>query len=633
MDITFIFIIFCFLFLPGATLVKILNIQNNKILHSITLSYCSYFTLFGITSYFQVLERTLFIGMLSLTIISACLLFFVASWKRNYSIKITPEWYSVLGIVITVFFYSTVFGASNDLPADLYTHMERMQIALADLTNKTAHSKAQSVDIFNQGYAWYYLIAVIADFTATESNSIVESVSFVTNSILLVGLFSFAKSIFNKRKNASFIATLTCLFFFFHMGINIFSFARYYALAPTMIGFCIYFSAIALFLQSIQEAPYKELPKNLSIIIVYTLTCINNHTQEAIFIATICFLITLIYVCRCWLCLPQPSNTYRNRQSHKYIWSCGLVILLLNFTLIYLYAHLNLTRSPNAHWRLWEFSQGWGVIPDITTLNLKNQFIQVLTLWGALIYCLFFIHWKHYKNNLFIIAGMTSPLFTILNPFFVDLFLRLDNSTTLWRLSYILPIHFVAADLTFIYFKKIKSSIKIKKLTLLLILSLFTILLLPFKNTWQGIHYSRFPTLGKTPHQTSYQYYSDVLNFLSTQNKNTVITDVITGYLVASMTHHESPRRKFFRNYQYNHFSFHEYHENTFDKYQGYLLVINQRPQPISELGRISGHWRANELQSISNYYPEALMTHIKENQSKFEKLWSDNGITVYKIR
>ena len=417
------------------------------------------------------------------------------------------------------------------------------------------------------------------------------------------------------------------------MGVNVFSFFRYYSIGPTMIGFCIYFSAITLFLENVERKPTLKLTKTLLIIGVYTLVSINNHIQEAMFIVLICSIMTAIYVYKFLLIAPIKYG-HRKNQTHHKAWVAGLTISIF-FCIATLYFHSTPddNRFYSNDWRLWKLNKLWNTLPEITVLNLTKQFSQALTIWGYLIYFLFFINWQRYRNNIFITAGMISPIFTVLNPYFVDFFLHFAKSPTLWRLSYLIPIHFVAADLILMYYKKLKSYVGVKKIIPLSIIFLVTILLLPFKNTWQGIHYSRFPTLGKTPHQTSYQYYSDVLNFLSTQNKNTVITDVITGYLVASMTHHKSPRRKFFRNYQYNHFSFHEYDENTFDKYQGYLLVINQRPQPISELGKISGHWRANELQSISNYYPEALMTHIKENQSKFEKLWSDNGITVYKIR
>ena len=41
---------------------------------------------------------------------------------------------------------------------------------------------------------------------------------------------------------------------------------------------------------------------------------------------------------------------------------------------------------------------------------------------------------------------MLIPFFTVFNPFFTDLFLRLTDSTVLWRFCFLIPIHYVAAD-------------------------------------------------------------------------------------------------------------------------------------------------------------------------------------------
>ena len=632
MNIPFIFLAIACLTVPGWAACTWLNIKENRILHSIAISYSIFFLVFSLCSYFKVIEGALIIAVLS-TLAASMLLVAIAYTKKRLLINGFEQLPYVIGIFLCAFTYNLILGVASDVPSDIYAHLERFQRVFDDLNNEPIDEVLQSRHWLKQGYGWYYFLAAIASTTSATSVDVIDSVSVITNTLFFISLFCFSRSLFNDRTAAVIIAIMVCIFTAAHMGVNVFAFARYYTAGPTMIGFCIYFAAIRYFLDSLSHYSLPSLAKSAVIMAAYILVGIGNHTQEAMFIVVMCSIMILILSFKYLLkrsSLDSPSSPFQHLD-RRFIYSSAILIVT-SFCAIYVYTIINSDRAAINDIRLWQTPELFGVLPSFTVLNLGHQFIQVITLWGCLVYLLFFLNYQRYRHNFFILAGMASPLFTILNPAFVDLFLHHKSFTTLWRLSYLVTIHFVAADLFVQYWQQARQPQVKNRLIYLTIISLLIGLLLPFKNTWQEAHYSRVPTLTKTKAENSYRHYSDLISFLSTQEKNTIVTDPITGYLVAAMTHHQSPRRKFFRDYKYNDFSFYEYDQDTLKKYKGYLLLINKRAQAVSNLGQLSGHWPADQLKQIHYYYPDALIKHVNSNPKSFEQLWTKNGISLYQI-
>ncbi len=627
MDIPFLLVSLNCLLLPGFALAKILKLDKNLLLNSVALSYVIFFLVFWVCCIFQIIESALMFLMLSIALLSSVYLIILVRKGMFLSIRVIDSC-CVFGLVGTIFIYHALFGAASDLPGDLYTHMERFQLISDDLHTASPNQALQTIGLPLQSYLWYYFVAMVASFTSISSGAVIESVAALSVCLLLISVYSFACSVFHQHRKAWLVSILTCLFLALHFGVNVFAFIRYYSLGPVMIGLCLYLAAIALLLDFIRDQSIARLIKFGALFIIIIVVSASNHRQEALFILIMSLAIFLVYVMTMLIRFKYHCVALINLK----IWCFALVVMLIGLGATYSYAHLNLERNPNVHWRLWEFASGWGLIPDITTLNLKKQFIEVITLWGCLVYALFFLNLRRYINNTFLMAGMLSPMLTILNPFFVDFFLRFEETDVLWRLCYLIPIHFVAADLFILYVNKLKSGLTIHKVFPLSVVVLLVTLLLPVENTWLKIHFSRFPHLTKTPIQTSYLYYSDVTDFLNSIEKNTIVTDVISGYLIEAMTKHDSPRRKFFRDYKYNDFSFNQYDETTFSSYRGFLLLINQRSQIKSELGRLSGHWSEFELENIAYYYPPALFDFIEQRPQMFSELWSSKGITIYRI-
>jgi len=268
-------------------------------------------------------------------------------------------------------------------------------------------------------------------------------------------------------------------------------------------------------------------------------------------------------------------------------------------------------------------------------LNLKYQFIRVITLWGVLVYIAVIFYWRDIRQNVFLVAGLISPILTIMNPFFVDLFLRLDNSTTLWRMSYLIPLHFVAAFLVVKIVEDCRESFKfgIRQILGFVFVFLSILLLLPIKNTYANIHYSRFPTLVAVKPQNNFSHIDDALTALrGMEKKHIVLTDPVTGYVVSGMTHHHSYRHKFLPR-RYIKFSFDDYNDLPLRKHKGKLVLINQRFGSYSKVGELSRHWSENVL-NVERYYPQVLLEHLQANNNRFSLLWesAEKDMRLYKI-
>jgi len=226
------------------------------------------------------------------------------------------------------------------------------------------------------------------------------------------------------------------------------------------------------------------------------------------------------------------------------------------------------------------------------------------------------------------------PIFTFMNPIFVDLFVRQYSSTTLWRLSFLLPIHYVAADLMVFYAKELKATVTRKKLmATTALIGLISLLFTP-NSLLKGVSYNRVSTLAPNTNGVDHRYYADLISFLNTiESKHKVLTDPMTGYMTSALSPHYSARRKFFRSPNYAHFTFDHYDNNPLDKYSGYLLIVNQREKHSSVVGKASNHWAEEQWASINHYYPAHLLKHLRSRTKKFEKLWSENGVSVYQIQ
>ena len=272
--------------------------------------------------------------------------------------------------------------------------------------------------------------------------------------------------------------------------------------------------------------------------------------------------------------------------------------------------------------------------PHILNPGFGYQFIQVITSWGVAVYLVSLFHLKKLSNQPFLVLGMLSPIITVFNPLFVDLFIRLEETNVLWRLCYFIPLHFVAAAVCILLWQcASRSSFPKKSICSIALLSFF-LLLLPSVGPVKLNTYAK-TTLERVGIANRVEYWKDMIEFLGTlDNKYDILTDPVSGYMISAFTPHQTYQYKFFpdRTYYNRPFLFDNYDQFPLSKYDGKLLVINYRNGDPSRTGELSHHWHKDVLR-LSDYYSTALVVHLETNPDRFEKLWSRDRISIYLIR
>ena len=269
--------------IPGLAVAFALKIKNQLVLTSIALSYSIFFVIFMLLSSSKNLTSH-FINAYTI-IISSSLLFIVFQTIKNKTLRFSNRDALVISsIACLVFSYIYFAGAFTEVPSDLYTHLERYQYAHSKLSANIAINQSKLIVFLLQNQIWYYFLSLNAIVFPLSSAQLVESTAFVTNFIFLVSVYFFSTTIFSNKKNVVLISLTCCAFIFLHLGINIFSFIRYYSFGPTNIGFCLYFAAIAHLLTQIKDQVSSNNIVSLIIFAYITLIAFCNHMQEALFI-------------------------------------------------------------------------------------------------------------------------------------------------------------------------------------------------------------------------------------------------------------------------------------------------------------------------------------------------------------
>jgi len=641
--------LFCSLFLgilliPGYAICTFTQVKETayKVLFSISYSYFVFtFLLFSQ----QVLKISW--GALSALTLTIVLLSLVVVLKLYIFKELEPsnkqpsaQIYGFIGIILLSTIYHLVSGPYFEIPADLFAHLEKVKTALYFQSNEASPEISLSQFFRQRALVWYHLIALCAHASVTPIESVFFYTTLISKTLFLVSIYSFSLIIFKRQQYRVAISILATLFVATHLGVNVFSYIRYYSFAPTMLAYVVYLTTIVTFLQLIRTHLFSSFITLFLSIIAFIFTALTVHNQEALFILIILFAISLVisfqsilrnFLTTDYLLINSNSKILFISKSAPHVIS---ILGLITFGIVYSYSQDHLTLSPNISWRLWEFNiHGF----DIQVLNLKFQFIQTLTVWGVMVLFVSLFSAKHLKGNTFLIAGLITPLLTVLNPFFVDFFLRISSSPNLYRVLYIVPIHFSAA-LLIVKFTEVaylkKNLLTSGRLFIYTFLSIA--LLLPINNGYMGLHYSRFTTLAKTdPSLTPDQFRDVIVELNNMQGKHRIYTDPITGYLISALTPHNAPLRKKFSGYRALNgiLNNDNYDQKPLEKYKGGLILVNSRNHKVSKVGKLSGHWSENIL-NVKQFYSSDLLNHLHANPKRFKLLWESKhkDIHVYKI-
>ena len=615
---------------PGFLLHRLLNIKTQTLLFSTSFSLAYFVILIFISlvfnisvANFYILYIAIFIALLLLNII-----------KNDFSLLIDPATFlGYLLIFLATAVYMKIVGFYDELPSDVYIHLEHFKNVSNQLDSGAFFSVSNHQLISKSIKYWYHLPTLISKLIQVDFIKVLSVYSAVNIAILLACIYEFSLWLFQAfiKNKTQLICTalLSSLFFALHFGINVFAFIRYYAIAPTILNLCIYLFSIVLLIHYYQFKFHFIRFFLLSSILFFTAFLI--HAQEALFIGTMYFLISMFLFIHTTLFRGRLDSHYSELKIRKTV----LIIfpaLVLAMIGIYVYSYNNLPLSNISLSRLTSLNSLFGFGDELYILDPFKQFYRVLTHWGLFV-CLLYVVFYHryFKNQPVLLSAMIVPLVTIFNPIFVELFLRISSADVLWRFLYMLPLYLIAARIA-IELCLTKEQSMLKQSSNLFIVFMIFLLLLPIKVSSIDLPYSRIYSLLEVEDKASSSYWQDMLDYLQTlPDKEIVITDPVTGYLISAMTKHHNRRYKFHRHTMLDSYEFEDYTKHPLEKFNGKLFIVNQRVGESTPTAKIARHWNPNNL-NITEFYSQNLLKHIVDEPNHFNLLWEAQGIKIYRI-
>lgn len=628
MNLTFIALQFVFVLLPGYVLACLFNMRQHVYFVSLVFSYFYFIVI--VTLGRELGWTPEFFAWVYIASIVALLLLMLFVSKPILP-ELTNRWLpGLLAVLLGYVGYFLWAGNYTEVPADLYQHLTYAQREFRFWNSGNLGKAMPLSDLLQQkGEYWYALLVALTYFTNNLLIDTFESAMFTNNVLFLCGVYFFALTIFKSfdftKEQRQLAAVLATFFVFAQMGINVFSFVRYYALAPVMLNFIVYFAGIIACVGLLNN---EQKVKHSFILLVSLIVAAMVHTQEALFIGVMFILM---------LCVLLIQATNRKHWPNFYRWylpGFGLaVIASVSMFVIWLAAN-HLPRSPQPAYLITRIVEQVPLFGHLMVLNPEHQLIKVITIWGAWIYILFFVLFRNFKGQPYIIAGMLSPVFTVLNPFFVDLFLRFDSATTVWRLLYLAPMHFVAAASIVILFQLMKKAKLLPKLVSVIAVFLSVLLLFPGV---LGVTLNTFAkeTLLPVKAANDYRQWRDIFDELNrVREPKKIITDPLTGYLVRALTHHHTYGYKFYERQDWGkkfallqgenaHIEVHDIKD---------WVLINKREGGLSAIGAKAMHWSPNVLR-FSHYYDGLNPESIGRFQGKLGfSEWMLLGLDKYQV-
>ena len=627
--------------LPGTCAVIALKLEQFRYLFAYALSLSLFAICLAATGNLELTWRgfaTLYLGATSILIVFAAYRLVKTGCPQIFNEHFNRRDLTIVCGILTLHgAYIIMVGPYDEVPADYYRHLERVQLMRADLLQP--QSRLTSFHSGLNGRYWYYLYAMNWQISGANLLQSVYFYSWFNAGLLLSALYLFSKAVLRRRfDNAWLLALMTCLFFVLHQGIVSFAFIRYYALSATLICLPVYFLAILVFTHQIETG----LPVRQRLTAAFCLsTPLLYHYQEALFILVMIWLLSLYYAAssfglRCQnssaiMAIPDEARHYWRQIRNRRQGVLAFILISALLLALHLYTYSTVTRTDVDNSKVIALHHLLPFLRNLYILNPSYQFYETIALWGVVVYIGFFLAWRRFLLNPYVMMGMLSPLFTVFNPVFVDFFLRIRDVHVLYRLAYIIPFPMAASCLLWFLFSNWRRHSLRSRCLAMLALACISIALFTFDTRFLQSEYSRLPTLLPVKEDRSARLWDDLLDFLNgVDEASEIFTDPVTGYLVTAYTHHRSVRYKFTDTF-IKPINFDDYADFPLKPYSGGLLVINLRDGGYSETGALSQHWPADVL-SVSRYYSPALLDHVRNNPAQFPRLWAANGIEVYRI-
>ncbi len=637
--------LFLFLLLvPGILLTTLVSIHRQQLLFSVMFSFACLISMVSIARNYIWNVETFVTGYALLTsfLVASLLLFRRSEIRRQWvamrSAVMDRGWSAGLILVAgTYLIWYLVVGPYTEVPADLYRHLEFTKYHSELIANDNFGPPLTLWQLSTQhGGFWYVLIAVVAHLSDTELIDALYPIIFVNGLLFILAVYVFSNELFRVFSLTPLqiraAAVVTCLFVVLQMGVTAFSFVRYYSLAPGMLNMLVYFAALVCVMNLLgqhQDLRDKEPKINIELNSALLLTlcfgvALVMHNQEGLFI-----LVSAVTVAG-WILFQRLAEELGGLFRHYAIVSGVVVTIgLAGFALLVLiFDQASIPESGSG--KVVALPVSWPDYGPLHILNPKYQFVEVVTIWGGVVIFLFIAWFGFFKKQPLLVAGMLMPLVTVFNPLFVDIFLRVKDDHSLWRLCFVIPLYPVAA---LFVVKGLGSWGNFNHINrILIILSMLLLFLLPFS---PNLNRHVRTTNQAVAAENSYHLWQDLLTELNDiDGTERVLTDPVTGYVISALTPHRTFRYKFFASQIYHAFPFvfDSYDDFPLSRYRDWIIVVNQRDGAASVSGRASEHW-PEDIMKVSKYYPDNLIAHLGAHPDLFDLIWNQNDISVYRIR
>lgn len=603
--------------LPGGLLTLLIGERRLPLLSAVILGYA---WLLG----WSILAR-LYGWSLSLFVtaflLATLFLLLAVIWRRETAAQVRWRyglWIGVVGGIMLI--YLLIVGPYDELPADVYQHMQYMSREYQHFLAGEPGRSADLAFIFEKAMRhWYILHAGIAWAVGMPPHQLLGPMSAYHSLVLMAVVMVFALHQFAwlrwSRRTKLAAAALAAAFFALQFGLNIFSYIRYYAIAPTIGGYALFLAGLVFYLE------YLRGRQGLSALFLTALAGLLAaliHPQQALFLGVMIALATLVLA---WDARAEWLQPHQRRVS--------VFAISGSISAVAVFAYAFTQRQPLPPELPMQIPLQ-SILPFIRHLYIPNptwQIYEVMTIWGLIVVALA-IYWRaELKSATLLRAGLWSLPLVIFNPLFTHFFLRFAHPEVLWRMAYILPL---AALGGFVLIKCLRPL----RLTGFLLAALIIFTLLPFDLRYVVNPFSKWHMLKPVPAENTWRQWEDLVDYLNNlESSEVIITDPLTGYVIVATTRHQTRDRAKFMAIPVDYRLANEALSlRTLRRYDGMLLIVNDRPGGWSKTGALGRHWRPDELNPARHYSP-AFRTVMAEHPEAFDPVWENNNVAVYRVQ
>ncbi len=560
-------------------------------------------------------------------------------------------------IALGVLLYLAWAGAYMELPADPCKHLGRVWTAWAPLAEEgrlmplalpgtqTGYDRQSDLLVpgllsllTRQGSHWYVLQALLCRWSGLAVGELPGPLTLANMLVFCWTVYAFTLWLWAGRRwprgRVVAVALTTVLLTALWLGISLFAFIRYYALAPAMINYGIFLAVMMLSLDYLAERRWRRPAVWLAPLWVWTL--LVTHTQEAAFAFFMGMGALLVLETR----LPTRRRPGSAAPAGRRVNWSKVHVFAAAAVAAYVLLALEALGKPVAEFAPGLFTPLMDAAPRAGPwyiLSPHGQFYQVLTGWGVFVGVLFLVHARDFESSPFLLAGMLMPVLTVFNPLSLTLLARwAPDVQALYRFSYLLPLPLVAGWLAVRFWSELVAPRAVgspgvgRRMRSAVCLLGLAGLLLPWEPLFGWRSNSRLFTLRPIPPANDLRHWGDLIAELQARPGARIVSDPYTRVLLRTMNIRVASWKVFRR--LANTPNARQAMLRELDPNRETLLAVNRRVGAFSANGARSGHWTGDVLQQFPGFYPESLLESIRRNPRHYRRLWARDGIVLYEI-